>query len=164
MLQGSKRLSSLPPAYHPSRVTDQRSSPAPRHTAGTGAGGGTGGNGGEHFNVLGYQSKSPRGPAHRSPQQLTHFTWDRHSMWVEEPVDKRPPGGAQRSVLPTRYDPAMDTTMQQSLADDYEMERISQHEELWSQVILPAVTWLYGWVDWQINSKSRVHARMNQVV
>jgi len=58
-------------------------------------------------------------------------------------------------MLPTRHDPAMDTMMQQGLADDYEMERMSQHEELWTQVVLPAVTWLYGWVDWQINSKSR---------
>ena len=27
--------------------------------------------------------------------------------------------------------------------------------ELWTQVVLPAVTWLYGWVEWQVNDKRR---------
>ena len=129
------------------RGTNQYSSPA-THMAG---------NGGEHFNVVGYQSNTPRGSARasRPPQQLTRFTWDRHSMWVEEPVEKRLPGGAKRSVLPPRQDPAVTDAMamQQNPADDYQLHR---QAELWTQVVLPAVTWLYGWVDWQINSKSRV--------
>ena len=26
------------------------------------------------------------------------------------------------------------------------------HAELWSRVVLPAVTWLYGWVEWQMGT------------
>ena len=31
-------------------------------------------------------------------------------------------------------------------------EAMKPHAEMWSHVFLPAVTWLYGWVEWQMGS------------
>lgn len=85
-------------------------------------------------------------------------------MWVEaEPrrVPTLPPTSASgtrtpRSSRGMRTARAADPAAAPILpAGDVASAIEREQEQLWSTIVLPAVTWLYGWIEWQINAKQR---------
>ena len=99
------------------------------------------------------------------------FMWDRHSTWVELPSDSEE--RITRRILPrtvplSARGPPKSVIMQPECANlssivgegirEGRAPDYSGSAELWTQTVLPAVTWLYGWIDWQLNAKRRQHA------
>lgn len=110
--------------------------------------------------------------AHSSRHKPARFSWDRHSMWVETqslPRAARPssPLGAKMSHEKTVLRPVSPEGMRQRSAGPRGRTHVNalastegagfsgelqSQSELWSRVVLPAITWLYGWIDWHMSS------------
>jgi hypothetical protein len=117
-------------------------------------------------------------PPTASPRS-TRYVWNRSGMWVEEEPalmggHKMPTApksgstvrrGSHRAHMLSRSDPAAAPLPKESSS----LPPISgmleggatTETELWTEVVLPAVTWLYGWVEWQVDSR---HHRMPSIV
>ena len=75
---------------------------------------------------------------------------------LNSPTALRPPPAASKHSDATQQhapiEPGQQAPPETAVAPLAANEPSAPPNELWSHVVLPAVTWLYGWVEWQMGS------------